>query len=100
MASKEGFGTWSMILGLIAIVLAIVGGGVGFIIPFCTCFVGPVGFFCAVAAIVLGIIALVAGKAKGKAWIGLICGVLYFFVYAILTVISWIVGMAVWSALD
>jgi hypothetical protein len=94
----NNFGMWAMICGALAVVLAILNIPVSFIplVGVCTCCTGPIAFFAAIAAIVLGIIGIVTKGGKGLAIGGILLAVLYFVIEVIWIVVSIIfsVGMA------
>lgn len=97
MAKGEGVATWSLVCGIIAIVLGLIGGGIGIFIWICSCFSYPIAVILAIAAIILGIIGLVSGNkaARTKSIIGIILGVCYFFLGIVLGVLAAIFGTAV-----
>lgn len=98
MAKGDGVATWSLVCGIIAIILGIIGGGIGFIpfIGICSCFISPFALLLAFAAIILGIIGLITGgkSAKTKSIIGIILGVCYFVLGGVLVVLSVLFGAA------
>jgi hypothetical protein len=88
MLSRDGMSSWSLMAGIVAVIIAVLTGGVFFIpeIDVCLWFLGPLGLICAVVAIIFGIIGLVAGSGKGMALLGIILGVAYFFMAIIIAV--------------
>ena len=94
MAKGEGVATWSLICGIIAIILGILGGGLGLAFKVCTCFSYPVSVILAIVAIILGIIGLVSGKksAKARSIIGILLGICYFFLGTVLTILVYLFG--------
>ncbi|MDG6225584.1 MAG: hypothetical protein QCI82_08735 [Candidatus Thermoplasmatota archaeon] len=99
MAKGDGVATWSLVCGIIAIVLGLIGGGVRFIpvVGICACFISPFAFILACTAIILGIIGLVSGNksAKTKSIVGIVLGVCYFFLGITLFVLGLVFATAI-----